>query len=405
MKVLFINLVYGIGSTGKIISDIMNLLEQSGDEVRALYGVWGKPKDSRSKQCSTYLEYCFHNRMSRLTDHAGLYSWQATRRMIREIQSFQPDVIHLHTLHGFYLNFEMLFRFLKESKIPVIWTLHDCWAFTGHCTHYSQVQCDQWRTQCTKCDLLHRYPQCYFGGDVQKNFNRKKRAFLGVENMTITVPSQWLAAQVAKSFLRDYPIRVIPNGVDLSIFHQTASNLREENNLREKKIVLGVANAWNKRKGLDDILCLASRLDAEFRVVLIGLTEEQLTVLPHGVLGIKRTSNQNELAQWYSAADVFINPTYEETFGMTTIEAQACGTPVVVYRTDGCPETVASSNGILVEQGNLDKLEAAVRKIVNSGISADAKAMQKFEISCAYKKYVSLYAQLLKSTSESGRRI
>lgn len=401
MRVLFVNLVYGTGSTGKIIADIMNLLKKVGNDVKALYGTGACSDNADAVRVSGKFGYYFHNAMSRFTDHAGLYSWAATGKMIREIRAFQPDLIHLHTLHGFYVNYEMLFRFLKKANIPVVWTLHDCWTFTGHCTHFSQANCTQWKTLCRDCKLLYRYPQCYWKGDVKRNYLWKKRAFTDVNNLTVTTPSQWLADQVAESFLRDYPRIVIPNGIDRTIFCPRPSSLRERYHLEDKKIVLGVANAWNTRKGLLDLLTLADRLDSTYQVVLVGLIEKQLPELPLCVLGLLRTVNQTELAQWYSTADVFVNPTYEETFGLTTVEAQACGTPVVVYETDGCPETVAPGNGRLVPQGNIQALENAVRDVADSNWRADPKKMARFDKDTVYQGYVKLYENVL-STLKNG---
>ena len=322
--------------------------------------------------------------------------------MIREIRAFQPDLIHLHTLHGFYVNYEMLFRFLKEANIPVVWTLHDCWTFTGHCTHFSQVKCMQWQTECRDCKLLYRYPQCYWKGDVRRNFLRKKNAFTGVKSLTITTPSQWLADQVSQSFLQNYPRTVIPNGIDRTIFRPQSSSLREKYHLEDKKIVLGVANAWNARKGLTDLLTLAGRLGSGYQVVLIGLIEKQLPDIPSNVLGLLRTANQTELAQWYSTTDVFVNPTYEETFGLTTVEAQSCGTPVVVYETDGCPETVAPGNGRLVPQGDMQALENAVRDVADSNWRADPKKMAGFDKDTVYQGYVELYENVLSTLGKGG---
>ena len=395
MKVLFINMAYGAGSTGKIIADIMDMLKKNGNDVKALYGTGEQSHNADAVKVSGKLGYYFHNAASRLTDHAGLYSWAATRKMIREIKAFQPDLIHLHTLHGFYVNYEMLFRFLKEADIPVVWTLHDCWAFTGHCTHFSQAKCTQWQTECRDCKLLRRYPQCYGRGDVRRNFLRKKRAFTGVKNLTITTPSRWLANQVSRSFLRDYPRTVIPNGIDRRIFRPQSSGLRKKYRLEDKKIVLGAANVWNTRKGLPDMLTLADRLGSAYQVVLIGLTERQLPDIPANVLGLLRTANQTELAQWYSAADVFVNPTYEETFGLTTVEAQACGTPVVVYQTDGCPETVAPGNGRLVPQGDMQALEDSVRDITNGSCRADPQRAAQFDKDAVYQDYLELYENVL----------
>lgn len=395
MKVLFVNLVYGVGSTGKIIADIMNLLKKYGNDVKALYGTGSVSENKDAVKISGDFGYYFHNLMSRFTDHAGLYSWRATRKLIREIQDFRPDIIHLHTLHGFYVNYEMLFRFLKKANIPVVWTLHDCWTFTGHCTHFSQAKCMQWQTECRDCILLHRYPQCYFKGDVKRNYLRKKSAFTGVKNLVITTPSQWLANQVRQSFLQNYPILVIPNGIDRTIFHTRSSNLREKYHLEDKKIILGVANAWNARKGLNDLLLLADRLGSTYQVVLIGLTERQLPDIPSNVLGLLHTANQTELAQWYTAADVFVNPTYEETFGLTTVEAQACGTPVIVYETDGCPETIASGNGLLVTQGDMQALENAVRDVADGRWYANPQKIAQFDKNSVYQKYIKLYNNIL----------
>ena len=394
MRVLFVNLVYEVGSTGKIIADLANRLREGGHAVRILYGAGADSADPDARRTSGRLGYYVHNALSRLTDHAGLYSRPATRRLLREIKSFRPDLIHLHTLHGFYVNYEMLFRFLKKAGIPVVWTLHDCWSFTGHCTHFSQIQCTQWQTECRNCRLLRRYPHCYGKGDVRRNFLRKKAAFTGVKNLVITTPSQWLADQVARSFLRDYPRAVIPNGIDRSIFRPQAGDLRQRYHLENKKIVLGVAGTWSAQKGLSDLLTLAGRLGEDWQVVLIGLTGQQLSGLPANVLGLSRTANRTELAQWYTAADVFVNPTYEETFGLTTVEAQACGTPVVVYATDGCPETLATEDSALVAQGDLDGLERAVRDIVRRGARVDPGETERFDMDRVDEAYIRLYERM-----------
>lgn len=394
MKVLFVNLVYGAGSTGKIIADIMNLLKKYGNDVKALYGTGACSDNADAVKVSGKLEYYFHNAVSRFTDHAGLYSWAATRKLIREIRAFSPDVIHLHTLHGFYVNYEMLFRFLKQAGVPVIWTLHDCWAFTGHCTHFSQANCTQWQTLCRDCRLLCRYPHCYGKGDVTRNYLRKKAAFTGVKNLTLTTPSQWLAEQAAHSFLRDYPCVVVPNGIDRAVFRPRPSGLRAAYHLQDKKIVLGVANAWNARKGLPDMLALAERLGAAYQIVLIGLTERQLPHIPPNVLGLLRTADRTELAQWYTAADVFVNPTYEETFGLTTVEAQACGTPAVVYATDGCPETLLTEDSVLVAQGDREALVRAVREVAQRGVCVDDHAADRLDKDRAYEKYIQLYERV-----------
>lgn len=397
MRILLINSVCGTGSTGKIIADIVNLLKKSGHEAKVLYGVGEArgviPQDA--VKTANQWDYYLHNGLSRITDHAGLYSRKATYRLIQEIKIYAPDLIHLHTLHGFYINYEILFDFLKKANIPVAWTLHDCWPFTGHCTNYSAVGCRQWQDKCIDCPQLHRYPKCWFTGDAEKNFIRKKTAFTGLQNLVITAPSHWLADQISASFLKDYPVQVIPNGIDRSIFHPQGGDLRERYSLQGKKIVLGVANVWSKSKGTDDMILLSQILDKTYQIVMIGLTSKQMEDLPKEIIGIQRTKNQQALAQWYSEADVFVNPTYEETFGLTTVEAQACGTPVVVYETGGCPETVTYGNGTIVPQGNLEKLKEAVVNVVCAGKHADSFAIKLFDKELVYQEYFHLYARII----------
>lgn len=401
MRILLINSVCGTGSTGKIIADIVNLLKKSGHEAKVLYGVGEArgviPQDA--VKTANQWDYYLHNGLSRITDHAGLYSRKATYRLIQEIKIYAPDLIHLHTLHGFYINYEILFDFLKKANIPVAWTLHDCWPFTGHCTNYSAVGCRQWQDKCIDCPQLHRYPKCWFTGDAEKNFIRKKTAFTGLQNLVITAPSHWLADQISASFLKDYPVQVIPNGIDRSIFHPQGGDLRERYSLQGKKIVLGVANVWSKSKGTDDMILLSQILDKTYQIVMIGLTSKQMEDLPKEIIGIQRTKNQQALAQWYSEADVFVNPTYEETFGLTTVEAQACGTPVVAYNTDGCPETVMQGNGIIVPQGEVNKMKEAIINIAFAENRADSQKMDSFANDHVYQEYIRLYRSMLKKVS------
>lgn len=401
MRILLINSVCGTGSTGKIIADIVNLLKKSGHEAKVLYGV-GEAKGvipQDAVKTANQWDYYLHNGLSRITDHAGLYSRKATYRLIQEIKIYAPDLIHLHTLHGYYINYEILFEFLKKSNIPVAWTLHDCWPFTGHCTNYSAVGCRQWQDKCIDCPQLHRYPKCWFTGDAEKNFIRKKTAFTGLQNLVITAPSHWLADQISASFLKDYPAQVIPNGIDRSIFHPQGGGLRERYGLQGKKIVLGVANVWSKSKGTDDMILLSQILDKTYQIVMIGLTKKQMEGLPKEIIAIQRTENRQVLAQWYSEADVFVNPTYEETFGLTTVEAQACGTPVVAYNTDGCPETVMQGNGIIVPQGEVNKMKEAIINIAFAKNRADSQKMDSFANDHVYQEYIRLYRSMLKKVS------
>jgi len=277
---------------------------------------------------------------TRLFDRHGYGAKKATRDFIKKIEQYNPDIIHLHNIHGYYINFELLFAWLKANKEKkVIWTLHDCWAMTGHCAYFTAVKCDRWRTQCSHCPQKRRYPSSHLFSNARNNFERKKRAFTGVEGMTLVVPSHWMEGIVKESFLKDYKTEVVHNKIDTDIFKPTTSNFRGKYGLENKKVILGVANVWEERKGLKDFIKLSKMLDEQYVIVLVGLTRKQMKKLSKKVKGFERITDMEELADIYSAADVFVNPSREETFGMTIAEAQACGTRTVVHDCTACGET------------------------------------------------------------------
>ena len=389
MKVLYINAVCGTGSTGRIVTDLASLLRSRGDTARVCYGVGQArniPEGDAVKIAST-ADYYIHNALSRLTDHAGLYSCRPTRRLIREMETFDPDIIHIHNLHGYYVNYELLLDHLANTGKPVVMTLHDCWTFTGHCTHFDRVGCTQWQTRCESCPQLRCYPICYSRGDVGRNFDRKKAAFTAPENLHIVTPSRWLAGLAQASFLGKHPIHVIPNGIDTGVFHPTpGADLP-----RDKAIVLAVANVWEENKGLPDMMTLAQLLGKGYQVVLVGLTPRQKAALPPGILGICRTADPRELARLYTAADVFVNPTYQETFSTVNLEAQACGTPVVTYASGGAPETLLPGMGRTVPRGDVHALAAAIREGLSVPPSLPTGRLDKHY---TYKTYLELYRTL-----------
>lgn len=345
MKVLMINSVCGVGSTGRICTDIADMLLSQGHECKIAYGrgeVPEKYRDISVRIGSTFKVYC-NVLKSRLFDNEGFNAVGATKKLVRLIKEYDPDVIHLHNIHGYYLNVKILFDYLKTSGKKIIWTLHDCWAFTGHCTHFQVPHCDKWRTECERCIRVKDYPKALIS-HAKRNYKRKKQAFCGVPNLTIVTPSKWLAGLVEQSFLSEYQTVVINNGIDLSVFKPTESDFRERFGLTDKKIILGVASVWEKRKGFNDFLELAKLIDDSYRIVLVGVNDKQLKMLPSSVIGIKRTNDVKELAEIYTAADVLFNPTYEDNYPTVNLEAQACGTPVITYPTGGSVESVPSEN-------------------------------------------------------------
>lgn len=363
MKVVQINTTVNSGSTGRIAEGIGEVLIRRGHESIIAYGRGAGNSSSQTIRIGDRVDFYLHGCRSLLLDQHGLGSTAATRQLLAKIYAHKPDLIALHNIHGYYLNFELLFEFLDQTRIPVVWTLHDCWPFTGHCAHFDFVGCSKWQTQCQRCPLRGRYPRSLLVDNSRINFQRKRRAFTAASNLTIVTPSKWLADLVGKSFLSDYEVHVIPNGVDLETFSVVPRPARPAS----KKIVLGVASTWDRIKGLQDFVELRRVLPESLEIVLIGLTRDQIDSLPRGVRGIERTENVSELVRWYNNADVFVNPTYVDTFPTTNIESLACGTPVITYNTGGSPESINSDTGLVVPKGNVASLVRAVDSVLSRG--------------------------------------
>lgn len=352
MKYLFINVLAGSGSTGRIAAEQCRELQRQGHQCVLAYGR-GKAMcpDVKTYPIGDPWSVRLHGLQSRLLDDTGAGSRAATLEFLKWIKEFDPDVIWLHNLHGYYIHVGELFAYLRSCGKELHWTLHDCWAFTGHCTHYSYSGCERWKTGCHDCPEKHAYPKSVLRDNSAGNYEWKKRLFTGIENLSLRVPSNWLKSQVEESFLREYPVEVVYNTVDREIFKPTSSDLRRKYALEEKKLILGVANIWNDRKGLKDFLALDQLLSADYQIVLIGLSEKQIKALPKGILGLPRTDSTQQLAQWYSAADIYVNSSYEESFGMTTLEACCCGTKTLVYEGTACSEVAQMLGGTVVPRG------------------------------------------------------
>lgn len=397
LKFLQINSVCGLGSTGRIALNINNILQQKGMEGFIGYGRDTALKSENIIRIGNKLDNYIHGGLTRIFDTHGLWgSRSATLKFIKQIKVINPDVIHLHNIHGYYINIKILFDYLRESEKPVIWTLHDCWSFTGHCAYFDYVGCDRWKTGCYDCPQKEGYPRSVCFDNSKQNYKRKKELFTSLNNMTIVTPSQWLADLVQKSYLNKYPVIVIRNGIDLNMFKPTASDFRESYGLKDKFIILGIANGWGERKGFKYFLELANKLDNNYMIVIVGLTNEQKGELPKGIVGITRTNNVTELAEIYTAADVFVNPTLEDNLPTTNIEALACGTPVITFDTGGSVECVDDSCGIIVEKGNMSRLIEAIKQIKKRGYSTECcqKRASLFNLTIMSSEYEKLYSGL-----------
>jgi len=362
MKYLFINSVAGFGSTGRIAAEQCRELMKAGHQCVLAFGrEKANCDDLTTVQIGNSLDYKLHGVRNRLLDDHGFGSRKATRRFLSWVREYDPDVIWLHNVHGYYIHIGELFSYLKACGKEIRWTLHDCWSFTGHCAYFDYARCDKWKTGCHHCPEKGSYPASLVLDGSKSNYEKKKNLFTGIPNVTLIVPSHWLEKRVKESFLKGYPVEVVYNTINREIFKPTPGNLRQTYGLQGQKILLGVASVWDARKGLRDLIALNEMLAGSYKIVLVGLNEEQIQTLPADMLGLPRTNSMTELAQWYTAADVFVCPSYEETFGMTAMEARACGTEAVVYQNTACEEIVEKFGGIAVPMGPEYLLEAVLK--------------------------------------------
>ena len=357
MKVLIINEVFGTTSTGKICAQLAEKYDIEGNEVKVAYGRWGNVPDEYMKyaiRIGNDIDVRWHAIVTRLFDNHGFASKRATKIFLQWVDEYKPDLIWMHNLHGYYINIELLFGWLKEHPdIEKKWTLHDCWAFTGHCANFTYVNCSKWKTGCNNCCQKKEYPKSFFADKCTVNYLKKKSLLAEVSNLTIITPSKWMANLVSDSFLNEYPVKVIKNSIDINKFKPTPSDFKRKHNIKGK-MILGVANIWNEKKGLLDYLKLSNMLKETCTVVLVGLSNKQIKEYSDIILGIGKIDSQVELAKIYTAADYFINLTYEDNFPTVNLEAQACGTKCITYDVGGCAETI--HNGYAVECGNLNRI-------------------------------------------------
>jgi len=392
---LQINTIANMGSTGRIAEEIGLIAMRHGWESYIAFGRGNPQSKSRLIRIGNKMDMYLHAVRTRICDSHGLSSEQATRKFIEKVKEIRPDVIHLHNIHGYYVNYKLLFDYLKEANIPVVWTLHDCWAFTGHCAYFSFDGCEQWKSVCSRCGLKKTYPASLLMNRSARNFNEKRQAFCSVDQITIVPVSEWLGALVKESFLGGYPLKVIHNGIDIQEFSRQKT-AKETLGLQDRVILLGVANGFGQRKGFADFIRLRELLPDDYQIVMVGMNKNKINQLPHGIMGISHTNSVRELAAYYSVADVFLNLTYDDNYPSTNLEAMACGTPVITYKTGGSVEAVDAGTGVIVDQGDMEGLVRAIetaRKLDRSDCRKRAESY--FDKNLCFQAYMDVYKKMI----------
>lgn len=395
MIIVAIN-AYNHGSTGKVMQGIANEMRDVGNiyYVACPNAQSMRPyADENTIYIGTRLTRNLHVFLAKLTGLHGFFSLFDTWIFLKKLKRIKPDVIHLHNLHGDYINIPLLFRFIKKNNVKVIWTMHDCWHFTGHCPHFLMAKCDKWKTGCNRCRLYRDYPSSLF--DMSKiMWKWKKKCFNDVENLLIVTPSKWLSDMVKQSFLKEYSVKVINNGINIKKFKPTESNFRNEYGLNDEYIILGVSFLWSDKKGLDIFLKMANLLDERFKIVLVGTNEQIDEMLPKTIISIHRTENLCELAKIYTEADVFLNPTREDTFPTVNLEALACGTPVVTFNIGGSGECITEKCGYSVPANDIDALIKRVIEVCEKHPFTKNDCIERaanYELKQKYQEYLNLY--------------
>ena len=399
MKVIQINCVSMHGSTGRLVTQISNYLTSKGVESLIAHGVPGN-KNPNEYLINSALDAHLHSFISRKFCRQGLASSWPTYRLIQYIKKYDPDIIHLHNLHGHYLNYKILFRYLQTSRAKVVWTFHDCWAMTGKCAHFSKIGCDLWASEegCHDCRQLSTYPDSTRDRSA-KNYAEKKKLFSSIPNMTIVTVSEWLKSISKRSFLKSIPAICIHNGIDTGIFYPRKSNILKKYGISGKRVVLGVSNIWNGQKGEEQFVQLAQILPSDYVILLVGRNSDQVAAQSNRMFGIGQTESQEELAELYSAADVFISMSVEESFSLVPIEAMACGTPIIVFNSTGLPEAVKEGCGFVVAPGDVPAMGDCILRIANSNEDYEKNCVSHvnsgFTLPQMCENYYKLYKKIL----------
>ena len=397
MKIVSVNLA-NVGSTGGIVRQIAELAEENGITYYQAYP-WSsknKPAAEHDILIGTKWGKGLSIMLGRITGFQGCFSVFATKKFLKRLDEIKPDIMQLHNIHNSYINLPMLFKYIKKHDIKVVWTLHDTWSFTGQCSYFTMAKCEKWKDGCHDCPQYRGYPEAYVD-QTKRMWKLKKRWFTGVKKLVVVTPSVWLKELAEQSYLKEYPVMVINNGINLKAFNPSAGDYKKQNNLEGKHIVLGVALDWEARKGLDVFVELSKRFDDSYQIILVGTNDEVDKDIPENIISIHRTHNQQELAVLYSAADVYVNPTREENFPTVNMEALACGTPVITFRTGGSPESLNDTCGIVVDCDDVDALEVAVKKVCETECFTEEDCVargRQFDAKTRFKEYIEIYKNL-----------
>ena len=411
IKIVQISIEVNSNSVGRIAEQIGESIINRGWESYITYARNNNPSRSRTIKIGNKFDLYYHGINTRLFDTHGLHSKNATKKLINTLKNIRPDIIHLHHIHGYFINYILLFKFLKEIDIPVIWTFHDCWSFTGHCAYFENINCTKWLTECYNCELKKEYPKSIGLDNSTNNFRLKKEFFNSLNNLTIVPVSKWMENLVKKSFLNTNEIQTIENGIDTNVFHNNEEiriEFRNKIQSNDKFVILGVANEWDKRKGLEDFIELSKKIDQKrFQIVLVGLNKYQLEQLPQSCIGIYRTENVSELVGYYNAADVFFNPTSEDNFPTTNLEALACGKPVITYATGGSIESVDEKCGFVVDVNDLNRVENILLELNLQGAKSYERACRNraetnYNKVKQFSKYIFLYEKMINQTLKNS---
>ena len=402
VTILQISIEVNSGSVGRIAEQIGERIVDRGWESYITFARNNLPSKSKVIRIGNKFDVYKHVLTTRIFDNHCFSSERATKKLVEQIKALDPDVIHLHHLHGYFINIEILFSYLAEANKPVVWTFHDCWSFTGHCAYFEYVGCNKWIDGCYSCEQKTDYPKSIFLDRSKTNYHDKKRLFNLVRKMVIVPVSYWLGDLVANSFLKQYPIQVIQNGIDTNVFSPKGdcNAIKQKFGVSKPFMILGVASTWEKRKGLKYFVELDRLIPEDAVIVLVGLSKQQVAELPNSIISLERTENVDDLAALYSAADVFVNATLEDTFPTTNLESLACGTPVITFATGGSVESVSSNTGLITAKKDVESLLLAIATIRKNTkqfytVACRERAVELYDKNLKFNDYINLYTSLL----------